>query len=73
MERASRMPPLNMRACRWASTGRNKFQLALLVPAQPGIDRRQRIGAEPVGPFGALEAIHFDETPYGEDERDQAQ
>src|SRR5881396_1748887 len=71
MERASVMPSLNMRACRWASTVRNKFELALLVPARPGIARGQRVGAEPVRPARPLQAEHFDKAPEGKNAHDK--
>src|ERR1700692_3173795 len=71
MERASVMPPLNMRPRRWASTVRNKFQLALLVPPRPRIYWRiywrvcwrQRVGTEPVRPFRSPQAEQFDKAP----------
>src|ERR1700687_1759975 len=63
MERASVMPPLNMLACRWASTVRNKFQLALLVPARSDIGWRQRIGPGPVRPPRPLQAQQLDKAP----------
>src|SRR5713226_902075 len=72
IERASFMPPLNMRACRWASTVRDKFQFALLVPARPGIARGQRIGTEPVEPAGPLQAEHFDKTPERKNGHDKS-
>src|SRR6266404_6950111 len=72
MERASVMPPLNMRHWRWASTVRNKFQFALLVPARGGgcvgTDRCQRVGAEPVGPFRSSQAEQFDKAPDAQTE-----
>src|SRR5882762_5961039 len=66
METASFIARLNMSSCRWASAVGHKFQLALLMPCGPRIDRRQRVGAETVAAFGALAAIHFDEAPHGE-------
>src|SRR5260370_13117453 len=71
MERASVMAPLNMRPGPWASTVRNKFQLASLVPARPRFYRRyplQRVGAEPVGPFRSSQAEQFDKAPDAQTE-----
>src|SRR6478672_277341 len=74
IERASVMPPLTMRARRWASTVRNKFQLALLVPARPYFYRRyryyrrQRVGAEPVRPPRSSQAEQFDKAPDAQTE-----
>src|SRR5712692_4800566 len=72
IERASVMAPLNMRACQWASTARNKLQLALLVPARPCIDRRQRVGPEPVRPARAFQAEQFDKAPEAQAETESA-
>src|SRR5882672_12945433 len=72
METASFIPRLNTPNRRRASLVRHHFDLALLVPRLPRIDRRQRVGAEPVGPCGPLAAIHFDEAPHAEDERAEA-
>ena len=55
-----------MRLRRWASAVRDKFQLAELVPARGRVrirlDRRQRIGAEPVGPACALQQHQLDKA-----------
>src|SRR5258708_227196 len=67
MERASVIPPLNMRPRRWASAVRDKFQFALLVPARDrlsaGRDRRQRVGPEPVRSARPLQESHLDKAP----------
>src|SRR5258708_38080613 len=72
METASFMPPLNMRCGRWASTVRHKFQLGLLVPARPGVARRQRVWAEPVRRFCASQAEQFDKAPDAQTESEGA-
>src|SRR6266478_7038999 len=51
-------------ASRWTGTVRNKFQLALLVPARPRIARGQRVGPKPVGPARPFQAAHLDKPPY---------
>ena len=66
------MAPLNMRACQWASTARNKLQLALLVPARPGIARGQRIGAESVRTLRSSQAEQFDKAPDAQTETEGA-
>src|ERR1700736_5806598 len=77
MERASVMPPLNMRACRWASAVPNKFQFAQLVPirgcTRAAIDRRlrQRLWAKSVGPSCPSQTQHFDKTPEAESDHDE--
>ena len=67
--------PLNTPKRRRASLVRHHFDLALLVPGRPRIDgaRRQRVGAEPVGPARAPQEIQFDETPQTQDERSDGQ
>src|SRR3979409_1667331 len=72
METAAFRARLNPPTRRRASLVRHHFDLGLLVPAGPRIARRQRVGAEPVGPPGAAEAIHFDEAPDAEHERGEA-
>src|SRR5829696_6163356 len=70
METASFIARLNTSYRRRASLVRHHLDLALLVPGRPRIDWRQRVGAEPVGPGGALEEKQFDETPDTENQRD---
>src|SRR5258708_25635930 len=61
-----------MRCGRWASTVRHKFQLGLLVPARPGVARRQRVWAEPVRRFCASQAEQFDKAPDAQTESEGA-
>src|SRR5258707_1993063 len=68
MERASVMPPLNMRHRRWASSMRNKFQLGLLRPARPRVDWREGIRPEPIGPSRPSQAEQLDKAPEAKNE-----
>src|SRR5258705_6162793 len=70
MERASVMPPLNMRHWRWASSMGNKFQLGLLRPARPRIDWREGIRPEPIGPSRPSQAEQLDKAPEAKNECD---
>src|SRR5882757_6179106 len=68
METASFIPRLNTPNRRRASCARHHFDFALLVPGRPRIDRRERVGAEPVGPDGALEEVQLDHAPDAQTE-----
>src|SRR5437868_7632434 len=59
METASFIARLNTPNRRRASLVRHHFDLALLVPARLCLDRRERIGAEPVGLPRALQAVQL--------------
>ena len=67
MATASFMARLNMPSRRCASLARHHFDLALLVPGRPRIERRlrrERVGAEPVGRRRVpLQAVQLDEGP----------
>src|SRR4051812_1557207 len=72
METASFIPRLNTPNRRRASLVRHHFDFALLVPSGPRIDRRERVGAEPVGPARALEEEQLDHAPEAQNECTEA-
>src|SRR5438128_11220969 len=72
METASFIARLNTPNRRRASLVRRHFDLALLLPARPRIDRRERIAAEPVGLARALQTVQLDKTPDAENEGQHA-
>src|ERR1700710_2392564 len=72
IETASFIARLNTPNRRRASLVRHHFDLALLLPAWPRIDRRERIGTEPVGLARALQAVQFDKGPDAENEGREA-
>src|SRR3981081_2718112 len=77
MDRASVMPPLNMRPPRWASTAPNKFQLSQLDPirgcTRAAIDRRLRVWAQAAGRPCPAQPQHFDKAPEAESDHDEHQ
>src|SRR5216684_2857501 len=75
MESASVMAPLNMRACRWASTAGEKFLNALCEPMRDRRDARtgcgHRIRPESVGSACPPQAERLDKAPDAKNESDK--
>src|SRR5215218_4367366 len=72
METASFIARLNTPNRRRASLVRDHFDFGLLIPGRPRIDRRQRVGAEPVVPSRAPEEEQLDHAPEAQNECTEA-